>query len=35
MDAAPRLVEIADAFASAKREAILIGNAGAALHAIN
>jgi hypothetical protein len=32
MDAAPRLVEIADAFASAKLVAILIGNAGAALH---
>jgi hypothetical protein len=31
MDAAPRLVEIADAFAAAKLEAILIGNAGAAL----
>lgn len=32
MDAAPYLVEIADAFAEAKLEAILIGNAGAALH---
>ena len=32
MDAAPRLVEIADAFAAAHLEAILIGNAGAALH---
>ncbi len=32
MDAAPRLVEIADAFAAAQLEAILIGNAGAALH---
>ena len=31
MDAAPALVEIADALASAKLEAILIGNAGAAL----
>ena len=31
MDAAPRLVEIADAFADAQLEAILIGNAGAAL----
>lgn len=32
MDAAPYLVEIADALAEAKLEAILIGNAGAALH---
>lgn len=32
MDAAPYLVEIADALADAKLEAILIGNAGAALH---
>ena len=32
MDAAPRLVEIADAFAAAGLEAILIGSAGAALH---
>lgn len=32
MDAAPRLVEIADAFAAAQLEAILIGNAAAALH---
>lgn len=32
MDAEPRLVEIADAFATADLEAILIGNAGAALH---
>ena len=32
MDAAPALVEIADALAEAKLEAILIGNAGAALH---
>jgi len=32
MDAAPRLVEIADAFAAAHLEAILIGNAAAALH---
>ena len=32
MDAAPLLVEIADAFAAAQLEAILIGNAGAALH---
>lgn len=32
MDAAPALVEIADAFAAANLEAILIGNAGAALH---
>jgi len=31
MDAAPRLVEIADTFADAQLEAILIGNAGAAL----
>ncbi len=31
MDAAPRLVEIADAFADAQLEAILIGSAGAAL----
>ena len=31
MDAAPYLVEIADALAEAKLEAILIGNAGAAL----
>lgn len=32
MDATSRLVEIADAFAAAHLEAILIGNAGAALH---
>jgi predicted nucleotidyltransferase len=32
MDASVRLVEIADAFASAHLEAILIGNAAAALH---
>ena len=32
MDATPALVEIADALAEAKLEAILIGNAGAALH---
>ena len=32
MDAAPALVEIADALASAKLEAILIGNGRAALH---
>jgi hypothetical protein len=32
MDAAPRLVEIADAFAAVQLEAVLIGNAGAALH---
>ncbi|MBI2686790.1 MAG: hypothetical protein HYX27_10775 [Acidobacteria bacterium] len=32
MDAAPRLVEMADAFTAARLEAILIGNAGAALH---
>lgn len=32
MDAAPRLAEIADAFAAAQLEAVLIGNAGAALH---
>ena len=32
MDAAPALVEIADALASAKLEAILIGNTRAALH---
>ena len=32
MDAAPLLVEIADAFAAAQLEAILIGNAGAAIH---
>jgi len=31
MDAAPSLVEIADAFATVQLEAILIGNAGAAL----
>ena len=31
MDAAPALIEIADALAAAKLEAILIGNAGAAL----
>lgn len=31
MDATPRLVEIADAFADAQLEAILIGSAGAAL----
>ena len=32
MDATPRLAEIADAFAAVQLEAILIGNAGAALH---
>lgn len=32
MDATSRLVEIADAFAATHLEAILIGNAGAALH---
>ena len=32
MNAAPLLVEIADAFAAAQLEAILIGNAGAAIH---
>ena len=32
MDAAPLLIEIADAFAAAHLEAILIGNAAAALH---
>jgi len=32
MDAAPLLAEIASAFAAANLEAILIGNAGAALH---
>ena len=32
MDATPRLVEIADALAAAGLEAILIGNAAAALH---
>jgi hypothetical protein len=32
MDAAPNLIEIADAFAAVQLEAILIGSAGAALH---
>lgn len=32
MDAAPSLIQIADAFAAVQLEAILIGNAGAALH---
>jgi hypothetical protein len=32
MDAVPSLVEIIDAFAAAQLEAILIGNAAAALH---